>query len=443
MNEMKKIVVLFLFYSEFLQAQTNKALPDYLQLQPAVHALSVVMMHDVTSPPVAARYYAYGMLGAYTIVSQNNASIPSLSKFVKSYQDVSIPEESKKYDYRVAAVFCILETGRQMLPSGYMLEDVEARYIQRLKKNKLSSSIINESVAVAKQVAKNVVSYSKADHYNQLSTLVNYTPLKGDGYWYPTPPSYMEAVEPHWNTIRVMLIDSASEFKPYLPTPFSKDSGSSFYNLAREVYDVSKNPSREQLDVAGFWDCNPFTVTTSGHMMIGFKKITPGGHWMNIASIACANAQLNFDQSVQVHTITALTLMDAFISSWDEKYRSNRIRPETYINRYIDVKWQPLLQTPPFPEYTSAHSVISTAAAVVLSYLLGDNFSFTDNSEEMFQLAPRSYQSFMQAANEAAISRLYGGIHFRDSIENGQAEGKSLGEKIVAILAAAGIQKIQ
>jgi hypothetical protein len=131
--------------------------------------------------------------------------------------------------------------------------------------------------------------------------------------------------------------------------------------------------------------------------------------------------------------------MDAFISCWDEKYRSNRIRPESYINRYIDARWEPLLQTPPFPEYPSGHSVISTAAAEILTYLLGDDFSFTDNTESLFDLPPRSFPSFRAAAAEAAISRLYGGIHFRDAIENGQAEGRALGEKVIEKIRSIGI----
>ena len=161
---------------------------------------------------------------------------------------------------------------------------------------------------------------------------------------------------------------------------------------------------------------------------------------MNIAAIASHKAKIGFDRSIQVQAITAITLMDAFISCWDEKYRSNRIRPETYINRYIDVRWQPILQTPPFPEYTSGHSMVSSAAAAVLTYLLGDNFSFTDDSEVMFELQPRTFHSFKEAAAEAAISRLYGGIHFRDSVENGQVAGKAVGDYVVGKIKAAGVK---
>jgi hypothetical protein len=134
--------------------------------------------------------------------------------------------------------------------------------------------------------------------------------------------------------------------------------------------------------------------------------------------------------------------MDAFISCWEEKYDSNRIRPETYINRYMDVKWQPLLQTPPFPEYTSGHAVISNAAAEVLTYLLGDNFAFLDNTEIPFGSGERSFRSFRAAAAEASVSRFYGGIHYMESINNGNIQGIKVGENVIMKIKKAGIAPI-
>lgn len=164
---------------------------------------------------------------------------------------------------------------------------------------------------------------------------------------------------------------------------------------------------------------------------------------MNITNIATSKAKLTFEKAVMVQSLVAMTLMDAFISCWDEKYRSSRIRPETFINRHINVHWQPLLQTPPFPEYTSGHSVISTAVAELLTYLLGDGFTFTDNTEVLFELPEREFKSFRQAASEAAISRLYGGIHYRDAIENGQQQGKAIGEFVVNRLKKAGVKSVR
>lgn len=402
----------------------------------------MVMLHDVVNPPAASRYYAYCTAGAYAIVAAHNPGMPAAGSFIRSWPAFTVSAGKDAYDYQVAAVYCILETGRLMLPSGYMLEEQEEKLLQAFRKEKIPAAVISRSVAVAKEVAAQVVAWSKTDNYNKLSARLRYTPMKGEAYWYPTPPAYMEAVEPHWQTIRPMVIDSCNEFLPLPPVPFSKDSGSAFYMLSREVYDVTSRLSQEELLIASFWDCNPFAVSSAGHMMVGFKKITPGGHWMNIAGIAAQTAGLDFDQAVLLHMLTAVTEMDAFISCWDEKYRSNRIRPETYINRYIDIKWQPLLQTPPFPEYTSGHSVVSTATAAVLTYLLGERFAFTDNSEVMFEIPARSFDSFMQAAEEAAISRLYGGIHYRDAIENGQQQGMQIAEKIISKIKAVGVKPV-
>ncbi|WP_207514492.1 vanadium-dependent haloperoxidase [Longitalea luteola] len=411
-------------------------------LQPAVFSLSKIMMHDVVNPPAAARYYAYCMLGAYEIISQHDTTLTSLNKFLNEYKRPVITTRPKHYDARLAAIYCILETGRLLLPSGYLLQEEEEQFITEQRKAKLPRAVIDSSIKVANSIAAHIVDYTRADRYGKLSAQLRYTPVKGDAYWYPTPPAYMEAVEPNWKTVRPLMIDSCNQFLPMPPVAFSKDSNSAFYRLAREVYEASLKPTQEQLHIASFWDCNPFAVATSGHMAIGFKKISPGGHWMNIAAIAARKARLNFAAAITVQMLTGIAIMDAFICCWDEKFRSNRIRPETYINRYINKRWEPLLQTPPFPEYPSGHSVISTTAAEVLTYLMGDNFMFTDNSEEIFEIPARSFNSFREAAAEAAISRLYGGIHFRDAIVNGQQQGKELGTFIVDKMKATGIKPV-
>lgn len=438
---MKRLLICLLVCSQVAQAQNNNAWFT-AQVEPTVFSITRVMMHDVVNPPAATRFYAYSLISAYEIVSQNDPTVAALPAFIKSYTSKPISKDKTEYDYKVAALYSILETGRLLLPSGFMLEEDQQKLLASFSKQKISKTIIDNSVAVAKEVSANIIAWTRGDGYGKLSAQLHYTPVKGDGYWYPTPPAYMEAVEPNWKTIRPLVIDSCNEFMPAPPTAFSKDSSSQFYQLAKEVYDVTKKLDKEQLHIASFWDCNPFVVSTSGHMAIGFKKISPGGHWMSIASIASAKAKLNFSNTIVAQALTGITLMDAFISCWDEKFRSNRIRPETYINRYIDPKWVPLLQTPPFPEYTSGHSVISTAAAEMLTYLFGDKFAYTDNTERLFDIEDRKFTSFHQAASEAAISRLYGGIHYRDAIENGQDEGMRLAKKIIGKVEQAGVKRL-
>jgi PAP2 superfamily len=224
------------------------------------------------------------------------------------------------------------------------------------------------------------------------------------------------------------LLDSCSQFKVASPVLYDTNSGTPFMNLTQEVYEISKKSDSAQKAIAMFWDCNPFAVQQLGHVEFGLKKISPGGHWIGITGIACINENWNVEQSALVHAMVSITLADAFIACWDEKYRSNRVRPETVINRLIDPSWRPLLQTPPFPEYVSGHSVASTAAAEVLTKIFGEKYAFTDDTEVEFELPIRKFESFNSAAAEASVSRLYGGIHFRDAIEQGIQQGRLIGK---------------
>jgi hypothetical protein len=166
--------------------------------------------------------------------------------------------------------------------------------------------------------------------------------------------------------------------------------------------------------------------------MFATKKITPGGHWIGITAIANRQAKSSFEETINAYANVSIALFDAFIGCWDEKWRTLVVRPETLINQYYDEEWLPLLQTPPFPEYTSGHSVISRAAAIILTDLFGDNFEFVDISELAYGLPERSYKSFIQASEEAAISRFYGGIHYMMAITEGVEQGQKIGDYIVS-----------
>jgi hypothetical protein len=207
--------------------------------------------------------------------------------------------------------------------------------------------------------------------------------------------------------------------------------GSPFFLQVKEVYESGRQLTDEQRAIAAFWDCNPYVMNVRGHAMFATKKVSPGGHWMGITGIAARKAGAGLIQTSEAYARTAMALHDGFISAWEEKFRSNVVRPETMINAHLDESWQPLLQTPPFPEYTSGHSVISTAAATVLTDQFGENFAFADSTEMAYGLPVRSFPSFNAAAAEAAISRLYGGIHYRMAIEEGITQGRGVGQLVV------------
>jgi hypothetical protein len=209
-----------------------------------------------------------------------------------------------------------------------------------------------------------------------------------------------------------------------------KDSTSAYCKEVMEVKKVAETLTEEQKHIADFFDDNPFKMNVTGHVMYATKKFSPPGHWMNIVGIAAQKAGADFNKTVSAYTETSIALFDGFISCWKAKYQYNTVRPETVINKLLDPNWQPYIQTPPFPSYVSGHSVISAAAAEVMTKYFGDNFAYTDSSEREFGIRDRSFKSFRHAAQEASLSRLYGGIHFRCDLDRGNEVGTRLGKYI-------------
>jgi hypothetical protein len=243
---------------------------------------------------------------------------------------------------------------------------------------------------------------------------------------------YAQAIEPHWMEMRTLAMDSCSQFKPARPPKYDpKDPSGTFYKAMLMVKNSVDSLTPEQKHIADFWDDNAFKLNINGHVMYATKKFSPPGHWMNIVGIIASAKKADFKTTVAAYTQTSIALFDGFIACWDEKYRSNYVRPETAINKIVDANWQPYIQTPPFPEYTSGHAVISAAAAEVMTHYFGDNIAYTDTSELEFGIANRSFKSVREAAKEAAISRVYGGIHFKHSCDVGTETGVQVGQLVV------------
>jgi hypothetical protein len=388
-----------------------------------------LMVHDVTNPPLAARFFSYACLAGYEILSENDNRFKSMHGVINDYPDLRKPDSISGYAYQLAALLAMMKTAGKMEPSGNLFGQYERRFLDSCRGAGYSDEIIESSQKYALAISKRILAYAKADGYNKISNLPRYTPEDKEGCWYPTPPAYMAAVEPWFKTVRPFTLDSSSQFKPAPPIPFSKDKQGAFYKLMMQNYNDTL--PQEHRIIAAFWDCNPFAVQDNGHLWIGLKKISPGAHWLGITGIACELAGKSFEQSMMIYTLVAIGLMDSFICCWDEKYRSNRVRPETAIRKYIDRNWSPLLQTPPFPEYLSGHSCISSTSATILTWYFGDHFHYTDSVEVQYGLPPRHFESFQQAALEAGISRFYGGIHFMDAIGNGRLQGLQVGEHLL------------
>ena len=434
-----KILKIFLILTTlYLQSCSESNNIDYkVQLrdpelfQAAMQNLTDIVVYDIFSPPVASRVYLYPSVAAYEIMAYfNSNNFNSLNGQIKELKEIPKPE-NPNINYNLSAIFSFNQVGKALIFSEKKMEQFEISLDKKLIDFGVPSRVLNASKEYAEKVSKSILEWASKDMYSQTRTYPKYSIIDEDRFWKPTPPDYMDGIEPHWPKIRTMVLDSSNQFPPKDPIPFNLKKGSPFHKQLMEVYEVTNSLTEEQTNIAKFWDCNPYVSHHKGHAMFATKKITPGGHWIGITAVATRKAKSSFEDTINAYVNVSISLFDAFISCWDEKWETLVVRPETLINQYYDEDWLPLLQTPPFPEYTSGHSVISRAAAITLTDLYGENFDFEDTTEVSYGLPARSYKSFINASEEAAISRLYGGIHYMMAITEGVIQGQKIGDFIV------------
>lgn len=425
------IFILLLFFvsckKEVIKIDAN----DYHSL---IDKVTKVMIHDIFSPPVASRVYVYPNIAAYEVLNAENGNNKSLQNQLNKLNTIEIVQSTKDVNKPLAAIIAYLDVAKELVFSNKVITNYrDSLYLTWKSKNK-TQFLGAKKYGLA--ISKKIIYWMQQDMYTETRTMPAFNVYTDDASrWQPTPPAYMSGIEPHWNKIRPFVLDSATQFKPIPPPKFSLEKGTLFYQEMMDLYELTNKIRKngddsEEVAIAQFWDCNPYVSVNKGHFMFASKKITPGAHWIGICKIATQKTNSDFEKTVYAYTKTSIAIADAFISCWDEKYRSNLIRPETLINKYIDKSWTPLLQTPPFPEYTSGHSVVSGAASEVLTEIFGDNFAFDDTTEIPYGLPIRSFTSFRTAAKEAAISRIYGGIHYNAAVANGLTQGIALGRFI-------------
>lgn len=438
---MRYTIYLVLFISLMCYASCEEVNPNYPAevndpafLHDAMKKMTDIMVYDIFSPPQASRNYAYPAIAGYEAMIPSDDSFISLAGQLHGLEKTPSPQAGEEYCYPLAAFEAMTTVGRALIFSEDKMEAFRAEQFAKFQAAKMPSAVYDRSMAYGQEVAKHILEWADKDNYKQTRTFPKYSITEDPTKWTPTPPSYMDAIEPSWNEIRTFVLDKADQFVPKPPTAVSMDKNSKWYKEVNEVYTVVRDATDEQKEIASFWDCNPYVSHHRGHVMFATKKITPGGHWVGISRIACEQSDASMMQSAETYAMVTIALADAFISCWDEKYRSKLLRPETFINQHVDEDWVPLLQTPPFPEHTSGHSVISTAAGETLTKLYGDNFAYTDDVEVEYGLTERSFGSFREAYQEAAVSRLYGGIHYMPAIEYGVEQGKQVGDYILANL---------
>jgi hypothetical protein len=434
----RTILLLLFFWGNSIQ--TTKAQDKAAVLHDLNSLLINTVMVDFFSPPVASRIYAYTNIAFYECIRLDEPALNSLSGKLNGLGKFPAPPANSKIDNFIAAAISFSYTGQALVGSEYKLEGWRQKFIDSILFKGGNAEMIKASMLYGKLVADSVVAWVKKDNYNQSRGLPRFTVSQEVGTWQPTPADYAQAIEPHWMTIRPLTLSSPSQFSPVEKLLFSLKKNSTFYKTMMEVYEIGKNLDTAQKATAKYWDDNPNVSVNMGHLNYFVHKISPGGHWLMITKQACKAKNETVSRSSLAYTLTAIALFDGFIACWDEKFKSNLVRPITIINDHVDKNWQPYIQTPPFPEFTSGHAVISNAAATVLTALFGDNYAFTDETEIPFGNNSRSFRSFYEAAKESSMSRVYGGIHYPETARISIAQGKDVGNNVLKLLYPAAIK---
>jgi hypothetical protein len=419
-----------------LNFQTDAAQAEYLHQ--AMFGLTRVIKHDNFPPMIASRIYAYAHLAAYEALVPNNPQYPSFANRLNQLRDLPRPDAQMVYCFPLASVRAYLKVGRALTFSEDSIAQVEKEILTQFQALNMPQDVYKRSLAYGDTLAAKILAWSKGDNYAQLRSASKYTVTPANpARWRPTAPGYDDALEPHWHKIRPLILDSSAQFRPVPPTPFDTLVGSKFYKEAYETFRAVRDSTPENVATAWYWDDNPVAMRNAGHVNFIIKKVSPGGHWLHINAYTARQKNADIFQTAQAYALISVGIFDAFISCWHEKYRSEVIRPESYIGKYIAPKdpkntnWEPLLVTPPFPEYTSGHSVISGASSEIMAQIWGENTAFTDSTEVQFGIPARTFSSFKAAAEQAAISRLYGGIHYRPAIAEGLVQGQRVGQYVL------------
>ncbi len=389
-------------------------------------SLGLVRSASGFSPPVASRAFAYAGLTLYEAVVPGMNRYCSLGRVFRGLDGLP-RHRDERYDWEATANAALASILRYLIPTAgateqAALDELEDRFERRLSR-RLPPDVLARSKRRGRQVAAEIFAWSQGDggHEGHLRNFPPYTPPVGPGRWVPTPPAFSPALQPFWGANRTFALADGRAVSPGDHPPYSEQEWSLFRGEAEEVYAAVNSLTPEQAAIARFWSDDPG------------QTATPPGHSISITTQVLRREGSTLAQAAEAYARVGIAVSDAFVACWFQKYRYNLLRPVTYVRALIDPDWVPLLVTPPFPEYPSGHSVQSGAAFQVLTDMFGKRYPFVDQTHDDRGLPPRSFDSFLHAAREAAISRLYGGIHFRAAIDKGLIQGRRIGQKVSAL----------
>ena len=409
----------------------HATLPPEQVLQNWYKLMLELVRHTPTyTPPVASRAFAYVGITGFEAVAGGTDDLQTLAGQVNGLTALPARDGTLPYDDGVvlqAALSTAVKTFFSNTgPTGQRAMAAMARVLTEKTTADLPEDIAARSTALGVAIAQHVIDWSLTDGGAVVENMgfpYEYTLRQAPEAWVPTSKivQQQKPLLPDWGNNRTFAMPDGATCGLPPPPAYSTEPGSAFYAEAKEVYDTVKDLTPEQRQIARFWSDDPMLSPT------------PPGHWISIAMQVQTATGAPLSEQVDLQARLGIALADAFIGCWNAKFEYDLLRPVTYIRATMDPKWEPVLITPPFPEYPSGHSTQSGAAAEVLTAFFGEDFAFEDATHLDDGLKPRQFPSFWAAAEEAGMSRLYGGIHFRSAIDQGLEQGRCIGRHVTAL----------
>ncbi len=423
------LTALLFVATSVLSSPARAADPQQVLTQWYRLVLELVRHTPTYSPPVAARSFGYIGVTVWEVTASGIPGLHSLSGQLNAFSPAPARADAP-YDEAVVLNAALTDAMADFFgntgPTGQRAMQAMARKQREGAVEGVPPDIVARSEAYGRAVAAHVQGWSAGDGGAVVENMGfpdSYVPGEGPAHWVPTSAIRQQQAPllPGWGNNRPMAMPDGSSCPLPPPPDYSEDPASQFYREAREVLDVTASLTDAQKLIARFWSDDPMLSPT------------PPGHWISLTSEILERDRADIATRAEILARLGIAISDAFIGCWDAKFQYDLVRPVTYIRRVIDPGFEPLLITPPFPEYPSGHSTQSGAAAAVLTDFFGQNFAFTDSTHADDGMPPRDFPSFDAAAEEAALSRLYGGIHFRTAIERGLDQGRCIGAYVTAL----------
>lgn len=401
------------------QPGSGKFLADWIDIQLFAIRNSKIPNHNI-------RQTSYSAIAFYESLVKGDPQYRSLSGQLNDLNSLPGLNRTQSICWLASGNAALADMFRFFYPENpaivFKIDSMEKACVSQFIEEGYSAEEIKTASEYGKSIARAVIEWSKTDGSDMESA--PYTIPEGKGLWEPTPPEFIPPILPYMGNNRTLVKGSIENTLPPPPLPFSTQPGSPFYKMVNEVYFTSANLDDEKKAIALFWDDLPDGTT-----------LTAGGHWASILKNEITSRKLSLIESAHIYSEMYIAMCDASIGCFKAKYTYNLLRPVTYIRKYMNnVNWNSFIVTPPHPEYPAGHATVSTAAATILTQLIGRNTGFTDHSYDYKGYKARTFSSFSDAGKEAGMSRLYGGIHYLPSIESGFTHGEKIANNVFKTL---------